>query len=174
MHIQHIHVRQSFSSVSLAIISTCIISYRDKANASNNAEDNFFSREKEELPWAGLEPATFCVLGRPLYQLSHEGSSAGQPESLNRVTQGYMCMYMYMYMYLETHCKEEQSVHGTRPPQGLPLEIPVHCHVRLLATGTGTSLHAPSKGTYGETSVYSGHSVKQPHHYSHLLRSPLM
>ena len=23
----------------------------------------FFSREKEELPQAGLEPATFCVLG---------------------------------------------------------------------------------------------------------------
>ena len=24
----------------------------------------FFSRENEELPQAGLEPATFCVLGR--------------------------------------------------------------------------------------------------------------
>ena len=46
-------------------------------------EDNsFFSpREKEELPRAGLKPAT-------LYQLSHRGSSAGQAKS--------------MYMYLAT------------------------------------------------------------------------
>ena len=68
-------------------------------------EDNsFFSREKEELPQAGLEPVTFCVLGRPLYQLSHQGSggSAGQAESLNFIQlqgqrrlspdkQGYSC-----------------------------------------------------------------------------------
>jgi len=28
------------------------------------ADNSFFFREKEELPWAGLEPAMFCVLGR--------------------------------------------------------------------------------------------------------------
>ena len=34
-------------------------------------EDNsFFSKRKEELPRAGLEPATFCFPGRPLYQLT--------------------------------------------------------------------------------------------------------
>ena len=44
---------------------TCIISYRDKANASNDTRRQlFFSREKEELPRAVLEPAIFCILGR--------------------------------------------------------------------------------------------------------------
>ena len=45
--------------------TTCIISYRDKANASNDTQRQLlFSREKEDLPRAGLEPAMFCVLGR--------------------------------------------------------------------------------------------------------------
>ena len=41
--------------------------------ATTPEDNSFFPREKEELPWAGLEPVTFCVLGRPLYQLSHQG-----------------------------------------------------------------------------------------------------
>ena len=53
--------------------------------ATTPEDNSFFPREKEELPRAGLEPAAFCILGRPLYQLSHQGSSAGQAESLKFV-----------------------------------------------------------------------------------------
>ena len=44
----------------------CIISYRDKGKSKQRHLKTtlFFPREKEELPWAGLEPATFCVLDR--------------------------------------------------------------------------------------------------------------
>ena len=50
----------------MAHVCTCMISYRDKANASNDTRRQlfFFPREKEEVPRAGLEPAMFCVLGR--------------------------------------------------------------------------------------------------------------
>ena len=50
--------------------------------ATTPEDNSFFPREKEELPWAGLQPMPFCFPGRPLYQLSHRGSSAGQAESL--------------------------------------------------------------------------------------------
>ena len=46
-------------------------------------EDNSsFPREKEELPWVGLEPTNILCSRQTLYQLSHQGSSAGQAESL--------------------------------------------------------------------------------------------
>ena len=53
--------------------------------ATTPEDNSSFFREKEQLPQAGLEPATFCFPGRPLYQLSHRGSSAGQAESLKFV-----------------------------------------------------------------------------------------
>ena len=53
--------------------------------ATTPEDNSFFPREKEELPQAGLEPVTFCILGRPLYQLNHQGSSPGQAESLKFV-----------------------------------------------------------------------------------------
>ena len=54
--------------------------------ATTPEDNSFFLREKEELPRAGLEPATFCFPGRPLYQLSHRGGgSAGQAKSLKFV-----------------------------------------------------------------------------------------
>ena len=59
--------------------------------ATTPEDNSFFPREKEELPRAGLEPATFCILGRLLYQLSHQGSSAQQAESLKFV-QGKWCL----------------------------------------------------------------------------------
>ena len=37
---------------------------QSKATTCTPEETLFFSRGKEELPQAGLEPATFCVLGR--------------------------------------------------------------------------------------------------------------
>ena len=43
---------------------TCIISHRDKANPSNDAQRQpfFFPREKEELPWVGLEPTMYMYM----------------------------------------------------------------------------------------------------------------
>ena len=76
MYMYNIHVHVHVQCIAHILymymcMYTCIISYRDKANASNDTRRQlFFSREKEELPRAGLKPAMFCVLGRPLYQLS--------------------------------------------------------------------------------------------------------
>ena len=69
----------------------------------------FFPREKEELPRAGLEPATFCVLGRLLYQLSHRGSSAGQAESLKFVQGKWRLSpdkqgYVHVHVCVQTAC----------------------------------------------------------------------
>ena len=77
--------------------------------ATTPKDNSFFSREKEELLRAGLKPTTFCFPGRPLYQLSHRGSSAGQAESLKFVQgkwhlspdkQGYSTSALRMYTYV--------------------------------------------------------------------------
>ena len=75
-------------------------------------EDNsFFPREKE-LPRAGLEPATFCILGRPLYQLSHRGSSAGQAESLKFV-QGKWRLFPDIHVHVHVHSHVQSNVKST-------------------------------------------------------------
>ena len=79
---------------------TCIISYRDKANASNDTRRQlFFSKRKRRAASGGTRTHDVLHSRQMLYQLSHRGSSAGRTESLkfiqgkwhlsliNRVTQ---------------------------------------------------------------------------------------
>ena len=58
----------------------CIISYRDKANASNDTQRQlfFFPEKKKSCLKRDSNPRSRQML----YQLSHRGSSAGRAESL--------------------------------------------------------------------------------------------
>ena len=61
----HVHVADSYTST---VASTCTIVHvysviETRQSRATTPKSNS-SREKEELPKAGLEPVTFCVLGR--------------------------------------------------------------------------------------------------------------
>ena len=87
MYIHHMYIHVACQSVQVHIcICTCIISYRDKANASNDTRIQlFFSKRKRTAASGGIRTHDILRSRQTLYQLSHQGSSAGQAKSLKFV-----------------------------------------------------------------------------------------
>ena len=86
-----VHVVLSFNF--MYCTCTCIISYRDKANASNNTrrQSFFFPKRKRRAASGGTRTHDVLRSRQMLYQLSHRGSLAGRAESLKFI-QGKWCL----------------------------------------------------------------------------------
>ena len=109
---------------SVSSTSTCIISYRDKANPSNDTRRQLlFSKRKRRATSGRTQTHDVLRSRQMLYQLSHRGSSlggsAGQAESLKFIQgkrrlspdkQGYSCTrtctsWTHMYnLHVHTVC----------------------------------------------------------------------
>ena len=63
-----------------------------QGKATTPKDNSFFPKRKRRAASGRIQPCDILCTKQMLYQLSHQGSSAGQAESLN-VMQGQMCLF---------------------------------------------------------------------------------